>query len=455
MGTPPGNLSEQSLPPVQKDKRPTQGMVPILLAGSGRTGSTALMSLLGTDDRVAFDREYPFESRYLTYILKFAMLMQRPDCFPFLDGEKSFDFWHLGITGVMPGPQYVSGTAPDLYVPRLSLQEWASRVWRLFGEGIVKQAPASQFYAEKAPLWVPPLSRTFLNCYTIYNVRDPRDIYLSANAFMRKRNQLGFGRKEGDTDLDYARSLAIAFVTTFEQYYADRDRSDTLLVRYEDFVTDRNHIVAQLCELTGVRVSDVDPRYFDLHRTAKDLPSTLSRWEREPIPPPVVEFLESYLHDELEHLGYRSSSHGKALVHRSVSFAEGNTDLATLPCSAHGSLTQAQEGAIVEIDGVDYWIILPLEPFPAGDVKQVWVSVRGEIEGTFSLYWRDRNSNFSENRVINIGYSPLTGACVLVFPVCEHPEWRGGIFQLRLDLFNSAHVPHRGKGFIRWVRLVA
>jgi Sulfotransferase family len=432
-----------------------QELTPILISGAGRTGSTALMSLLSTDNRIALDRAYPFESRYLTYVVKFALLVQRPDCFPFLDGDKLFDLWQLGVTGVMPGPQYLSSSPPDAYLPRVSLQEWASQVWRFFSDGIVKKIPESRFYAEKVPLWVPPVTRTFLNCYTIYNLRDPRDIYLSANAFMRKRNQLGFGRKNSDTDLDYARSLAIAFVSTFEQYYADRDRPDTLLVRYEDFVTNRDRIVAQLCELTSITLADVDARYFDLHRTAKDLPSTLNRWEREPIPLPVVEFFESYLHDEMEHLGYRSSSRGKSLVNRSVSFANGGTELSTIPCSADGSLSPAQEGAIVDVDGVDYWIILPLEPFAAEDVKQVWVSVRGEIEGTFSLYWRSRDSNFSENRVINVGYSPLSGASVLVFPVHEHPEWKNTIFQLRLDLFNSVQAPHRGRGFIRWVRLVA
>jgi hypothetical protein len=41
-------------------------LMPILVSGYGRVGSTALMALLGTDERVAFDRRYPFENRYLT-----------------------------------------------------------------------------------------------------------------------------------------------------------------------------------------------------------------------------------------------------------------------------------------------------------------------------------------------------------------------------------------------------
>src|SRR5438045_1003360 len=49
-------------------------LTPILVAGSGRSGTTMLMALLGTDPRVAFDRVYPFENRYLTYLAKFAVL---------------------------------------------------------------------------------------------------------------------------------------------------------------------------------------------------------------------------------------------------------------------------------------------------------------------------------------------------------------------------------------------
>ena len=53
-------------------------LTPILVAGSGRSGTTMLMALLGTDPRVAFDRVYPFENRYLTYFAKFAFLSGRP-----------------------------------------------------------------------------------------------------------------------------------------------------------------------------------------------------------------------------------------------------------------------------------------------------------------------------------------------------------------------------------------
>src|SRR5438132_13668463 len=53
-------------------------LMPILVVGYGRVGSTALMALLGTDERVAFDRRYPFEHRYVTYVAKLSLLAAGP-----------------------------------------------------------------------------------------------------------------------------------------------------------------------------------------------------------------------------------------------------------------------------------------------------------------------------------------------------------------------------------------
>jgi hypothetical protein len=226
----------------KKNTRHEQGLIPILLAGAGRTGSTALMSLLSSDPRVALDRWYPFESRYLSYFLKFGMFIQRPDFFPFLDGEKLFDSTHLGITAV-------PGARP--------------------------------------------------------------------------------GRRDVAIDL-------------------------------------------------------------------------------------------------LQH-------------------------------SADGRLISKSNGAVVEVEGSDFWIILPFETFDAHEVKEVWVSIRGEIGDVFSLYWKAHDTDFSESRSLHVDYSPLGGggSCVFAFRVYEHAGWSGTISQVRLDLFNSTHTPHRGRGFIRWVRLVA
>jgi len=51
-------------------------LTPILVAGYGRSGTTAIMQLLLGDPRVAADRLYPFENRYLTYTAKLSRLAE-------------------------------------------------------------------------------------------------------------------------------------------------------------------------------------------------------------------------------------------------------------------------------------------------------------------------------------------------------------------------------------------
>jgi hypothetical protein len=125
-----------------------------------------------------------------------------------------------------------------------------------------------------------------------------------------------------------------------------------------------------------------------------------------------------------------------------------------MPSSPDGYLEKAADYAVVKVRGIDFWIILPFEPFDAERVKEVWVSARGDIGEVFSLYWHGPHSHFSEERTITVRYTPSSHWSVLSFPVNTHPQWRGTIRELRLDLFNGNRPPHQGSGQVRWVRLV-
>src|SRR5262245_777249 len=82
----------------------------ILVASSGRSGTTALMALLASDPRIAFDRIYPFENRYLTYYAKFAALAGRRGTGLAEDAERLNDF-DLNVLGV---PTWPTDPPPDV-----------------------------------------------------------------------------------------------------------------------------------------------------------------------------------------------------------------------------------------------------------------------------------------------------------------------------------------------------
>jgi hypothetical protein len=196
-----------------------------------------------------------------------------------------------------------------------------AELWSLFSRHVRRLRSQQEFYAEKSPPWLAPIVREFRPCYTIYNFRDPRDIFISANAFMKKRNYLGFARLAEDTDLDHARHLALAWVTTFENYYADRKREGTLLLRYEDFALNGRQTAGRIHQFCGIEADpDSGSEFFALHRTASDLEHSVHRWKADPVPEDVVLFLERNLHSEMAELAYPLSQPSAGDNGASISF---------------------------------------------------------------------------------------------------------------------------------------
>jgi len=109
--------------------------------------------------------------------------------------------------------------------------------------------------------------RPLLPCATVHLVRDPRDVFLSAVAFLRDKGfARGFGRDATTSDLDHARNLAHALLLYHENERADRGRDDATLVRYEDFVADRTAVAARLSRLTGLEFpADGGDEYLGRH----------------------------------------------------------------------------------------------------------------------------------------------------------------------------------------------
>src|SRR2546422_628755 len=133
-------------------------LVPLLVAGYGRSGTTALMSLLGTDARVAMGRAYPIEDRYLTYISKLAVLLQRNVIQPQPSPEQLYSFEDSvfgGFPWAPPGPRKNHGGEQDLP----TAAEWFRQLWAVIVEKARSREASAAYYAEKVPAWVPAFVR--------------------------------------------------------------------------------------------------------------------------------------------------------------------------------------------------------------------------------------------------------------------------------------------------------
>jgi hypothetical protein len=402
-------------------------LIPLLVAGYGRSGTTALMSLLGSDSRVAMGRVYPFEDRHLTYISKLTTLLQRNVIQPQPTAEQLYSFEHCGWGGFPWLPPDSTTNTDGLRLPTAS--EWFRPLWAVVEEKIRSRHPSSAYYAEKVPAWVPAFVHRCLPAKTLYIFRDPRDMYLSANAFMRQRNYFSFGRGPQDSDLDHARNLAYELLLYFENFRADKDRADSMSVSYADLIRDRSGVVDRLRQFAGLQCLEaVAANPMESHGTSSSLEMSLDRWRRELLPPRVLNFLETYLQESMGALGYTLSAPNKTHPCPGVDLATGS------PLMAADFLS----------------IDLPIDPFPSSQAAEIWVSLYGPSLDQVSLCWRTGNRDSSLTLPT---YAALHWR-VLRFPVGRHQHWRDRISRLRLEMSCGSQQDEKDPVLLRWVRLV-
>jgi hypothetical protein len=307
-----------------------------------------------------------------------------------------------------------------------------------------------RFYAEKCPPWIPALVRQYLDCFTIYLLRDPRDIFLSADAFTRKRNQFGFGKEPGGSDRDFARNLCFTFARCFENYYSDRQRSDVILLRYEDFVEDVDLCARLINERLGTNLrSNAAAQHWDGHGTARTIGQSVRRHLSEPLPDGIAAYLERHLGFEMRELGYSAGSMGPG--GHELRFEAGTR---SLEHSGHGAIVCREQHADVDLFGNDFWMLLPFEDLDANEVSEIWLCVRGEVGDHCSVYWRKCHESFAEERCIHVPFNGGAHWQIVRFQMRRHPAWLGAVHQLRLDVLNDAREVS-GCAQLRWVRIMA
>lgn len=281
---------------------------PILVLGSGRTGSTALMSLLGGSPRVAFDKRYPYESAYLSYFAQIASLMRRSN-------EAELEGWSraslvAGASSVVgPIPFQTEGYFDRDRIARSSL----AGMWRGFSDMVVENAlgaglAAPTHFAEKAGYFTAELSAEELGALQIFLLRDPRDVMMSSKAFNAKRGTFRFGWRRDETDISYARRIAKRFQKNLDAAVAVADSElNRIVLRYEELVLDPDGAARRLSAFLGVelRIADRLP-VSEGHATSDDPNASVGRWRHE-MDDKVKSIFDKRLGDVLIKAGYELS----------------------------------------------------------------------------------------------------------------------------------------------------
>lgn len=278
-------------------------LTPLLILGEGRSGTTLLMQLLGTSRRIAFDRFYPYEVRYLTYLLQWAWLLglkREPD-----------ERWNPAMNAHPSG-------GPIGPFPYLDAQTWDwegiwkscfQHAWQLFSNVVRGGTEDAVYYAEKVATWSLEYLKQVVQYRTIVLVRDPRDIFLSITAFDKKRGFSGFDRFADDDDWMYARRVTNRYKELFPMIRDEATASHGFLIRYEDLALNLDAEAKRLSDWLGVKL---DPEVvkaqvanFAHHMTSDNPQSSVARWRRE-MPAELNDFFVKEIHEELLHFGYEA-----------------------------------------------------------------------------------------------------------------------------------------------------
>ena len=280
-------------------------LTPILLRTSGRSGSTLLMQLLATSERVLFERRYPFEHRYLCHAFQLARMIR----LPFADDGT----WNNEM--LFHGAERRVGPLPYGELDALDRDAVAdaafARLWDAYSAGLRERAglPADAFacYAEKVPQPVAEAAVAHLGARNLFLLRDPRDEMASIKAFNAKRGYAAFNWQPDDDDLSYARKICSdrrGFLQHLVGFEASERRH---FLRYEDLVARPADETRRLSDWLGVELDHGraagDASIRAVHMTAPDAAASVGRWRTE-LGPDVHALFRDELGDELDRLGY-------------------------------------------------------------------------------------------------------------------------------------------------------
>jgi hypothetical protein len=292
---------------------------PLMLTTLGRTGSTAVVRLLGSHPDVVAYRPFEYEPRIATYWMGVLKGLSDPVSYrrqitpngP-IDGA-----WWLG-TELPRLPRRIKDPAIQDWLAGESVTELAlfcqGRIERLYERiGSLLERARPQYFVEKfRPDGVPALmSELYPGAREIVLVRDFRDMVSSMFAYNEKRGFQGFRRDRAASDEEYVAENVGPSVAALAAAWRSRAKSAHLL-RYEDLVLAPEETVAALLEYLGLDPSPgtVDAMLASIgtadtegHRTVADPRATIGRW-RTDLAPQLQRVCADVLGPALESFGY-------------------------------------------------------------------------------------------------------------------------------------------------------
>lgn len=258
-------------------------LTPIMVRTFGRTGSTMLMQILGSQPRVCFERAYSFEHRYLSYAYNLARVASAQPA--------NGDDWNNEVLN--RGDSSRIGPLPYKSVEAMDRPRLFDTLFRSVWQGLSTEMRASArigadvpaFYAEKTPYAVAEAATTALGGRNLFLLRDPRDEMVSTRSFNAKRGYCAFDWRPDDSDASYARRLCESRRGFLQHLRTLQTDEQTIAVRYEDLALETEATVRRLGDWLGApldpRAARADKRILKRHSTSRDAAASVERWRSE------------------------------------------------------------------------------------------------------------------------------------------------------------------------------
>jgi hypothetical protein len=304
--------------PVRSSFQPT--MLPLMLTGLARTGTTWLIKLLSTHPGIVAVRGYPYENRTASYWVHMAKVLTEPANHLQSAHPDQFlgDTWWIGANpffgGALADQPNICAWFGRHYVEELIAfcQRSTEDFYRQVGRG--QGQPDAHYYLEKyhAASQVPVLTwEVFPQAREIILVRDFRDMISSMVAFNAKRGYTSYGREGVNSEEAFIRQ-ARAGVDHLLNCWKSRS-AIAHLVRYEDLILRPEPTVRGILDYLGLDASSAtvsamltESRAHDdleQHRTSQDPASSIGRW-RNDLPQSLRDLTQQAFGKAMDEFGY-------------------------------------------------------------------------------------------------------------------------------------------------------
>ncbi len=278
---------------------------PILVASTGRAGSTLLMKILASHPEISVRSLFPYETRASQYYYicdreginptEFApVTWNNFEYRPFQANDKQSTLWSQKQKSLEQQPE-------------ANLSE----AYYSFVSGIENKAQVKYFAEKLVGLsLVKPMINWFTASKIIFLKRDPRDTFFSIKSFNKKRGYLSFGEQQGESAL---LANIIGFYKHSQKIKQSLDRDKDLDLEYEQLITKKMATISQLFQALNLDYSDrqvlstIENAFAESpetlkHKTSSDLHHSMSRWKRE-ADKRILEIFASFEKD-FEQIGY-------------------------------------------------------------------------------------------------------------------------------------------------------